>query len=68
MALAKLYKVTGDEKYLNTAKYFVEETGRGTDGHRLERNTRRTTSPSSPRMKSWVTQCARATSIREWPM
>lgn len=35
MALAKLYKVTGDEKYLNTAKYFVEETGRGTDGHRL---------------------------------
>ena len=35
MALAKLYKVTGDEKYLNMAKYFVEETGRGTDGHRL---------------------------------
>lgn len=35
MALAKLYKVTGDEKYLNMAKYFVEETGRGTDGHKL---------------------------------
>ena len=35
MALAKLYKVTGDEKYLNMAKYFVEETGCGTDGHRL---------------------------------
>lgn len=35
MALAKLYKVTGDEKCLNMAKYFVEETGRGTDGHRL---------------------------------
>ncbi len=35
MALAKLYKVTGDDKYLKTAKYFVEETGRGTDGHRL---------------------------------
>ncbi len=35
MALSKLYKVTGDEKYLQTAKYFVEETGRGTDGHRL---------------------------------
>lgn len=35
MALAKLYKVTGDEKYLRMAKYFVEETGRGTDGHRL---------------------------------
>ena len=31
----KLYKVTGDEKYLQTAKYFVEETGRGTDGHKL---------------------------------
>lgn len=35
MALAKLYKVTKDEKYLKMAKYFVEETGRGTDGHRL---------------------------------
>lgn len=35
MALVKLYKVTGDEKYLQTAKYFVEETGRGTDGHKL---------------------------------
>lgn len=35
MALAKLYKVTGNDKYLATAKYFVEETGRGTDGHRL---------------------------------
>lgn len=35
MALAKLYKVTGDERYLATARYFVEETGRGTDGHRL---------------------------------
>ncbi len=35
MALAKLYKVTGNKKYLDTAKYFVEETGRGTDGHKL---------------------------------
>ena len=35
MGLAKLYKVTGDKKYLTTAKYFIEETGRGTDGHRL---------------------------------
>lgn len=35
MALVKLYKVTGDEKYLQTAKYFVEETGRGSDGHKL---------------------------------
>jgi uncharacterized protein len=35
MALSKLYKVTGDQKYLAMAKYFVEETGRGTDGHRL---------------------------------
>ena len=33
MALAKLYKVTGDEKYLKQAKYFVDETGRCTDGH-----------------------------------
>jgi uncharacterized protein len=35
MALAKLYKVTANPKYLAMAKYFVEETGRGTDGHRL---------------------------------
>ncbi|WP_456088021.1 glycoside hydrolase family 127 protein [Parabacteroides sp.] len=35
MGLAKLYKVTGERKYLDMAKYFVEETGRGTDGHRL---------------------------------
>ena len=34
MALCKLYKVTGDKKYLEGAKYFVEETGRSTDGHR----------------------------------
>ena len=34
MALAKLYKATGDEKYLKEAKYFVEETGRCTDGHK----------------------------------
>lgn len=35
MALVKLYKVTGKEKYLDLARYFVEETGRGTDGHHL---------------------------------
>ncbi len=34
MALAKLYKVTGEQKYLDEAKYFVEETGRCTDGHK----------------------------------
>jgi DUF1680 family protein len=35
MALCKLYKVTGTRRYLDLARYFVEETGRGTDGHRL---------------------------------
>lgn len=35
MALAKLYNVTDDEKYLKMARYFVDETGRGTDGHKL---------------------------------
>lgn len=35
MGLAKLYQVTGNQKYLDMARYFVEETGRGTDGHRL---------------------------------
>ena len=34
MALCKLYKVTGNKKYLEGARYFVEETGRCTDGHR----------------------------------
>lgn len=35
MALAKLYKMTSTKRYLDLAKYFVEETGRGTDGHHL---------------------------------
>lgn len=35
LALCKLYKVTGSNRYLNMAQYFIEETGRGTDGHRL---------------------------------
>jgi len=34
MALCKLYKVTGNKKYLEGARYFVDETGRCTDGHR----------------------------------
>ena len=34
MALCKLYKVTGNRKYLEGARYFVEETGRQTDGHK----------------------------------
>lgn len=34
MALAKLYKVTGDEKYINQAKYFVEEAGRLSNGRK----------------------------------
>ena len=33
MALCKLYKVTGNKTYLDGAKYFVDETGRCTDGH-----------------------------------
>ena len=35
MALCKLYKVTGEQRYLDMARYFVEETGRGTNGHKL---------------------------------
>lgn len=35
MALVKLYNITNDKKYLDMACYFVDETGRGTDGHRL---------------------------------
>ncbi len=35
MALCKLYQVTGKQDYLDMARYFVEETGRGTDGHQL---------------------------------
>lgn len=33
MALCKLYKVTGERRYLDGARYFIEETGRHTDGH-----------------------------------
>jgi len=35
MALVKLYRVTGEEKYLNLAKFFIDETGKGNDGHKL---------------------------------
>ena len=35
MALVKLYDITEEQKYLDMARYFVDETGRGTDGHRL---------------------------------
>lgn len=34
MALAKLYKVTGDEKYLQEARYFIEEAGRLSNGRK----------------------------------
>ena len=35
MALVKLYRVTNDERYLNLAKFFLDETGYARDGHRL---------------------------------
>ncbi|MDD3079560.1 MAG: glycoside hydrolase family 127 protein [Paludibacter sp.] len=35
MALVKLYKITHNPKYLATARYFIDEAGRGTDGHKL---------------------------------
>ncbi|MCX6233546.1 MAG: glycoside hydrolase family 127 protein [Bacteroidetes bacterium] len=35
MALVKLYRVTGAEKYLRLAKFFLDETGYGHDGHKL---------------------------------
>lgn len=34
-ALCKLYRATGKREYLDQARYFIEETGRGTDGHEL---------------------------------
>lgn len=35
MALVKLYRVTNDEKYLKLARHFIDETGKATDGHKL---------------------------------
>jgi uncharacterized protein len=35
MALVKLYRVTGVEGYLKLARFFIDETGKGTDGHEL---------------------------------
>lgn len=35
MALVKLYGVTNNKKYLDMARYFIDEAGRGTDGHTL---------------------------------
>jgi len=35
MALVKLYRVTNDGKYLKLARFFIDETGKGTNGHKL---------------------------------
>jgi len=35
MALVKLFQVTGDIRYLNLARFFIDETGYGRDGHTL---------------------------------
>jgi uncharacterized protein len=35
MALVKLYRVTGEDKYLKLARFFIDETGKGSDGHQL---------------------------------
>jgi DUF1680 family protein len=35
MALVKLYRITGEDKYLQLAAYFINETGKGSDGHQL---------------------------------
>lgn len=35
MALVKLYRTTSDKKYLELARYFIDETGKGSDGHKL---------------------------------
>jgi hypothetical protein len=35
MALVKLYRATGEKKYLELARYFIDETGKATDGHEL---------------------------------
>lgn len=35
MALVKLWRVTGEDRYLKLAHFFIDETGKGTDGHQL---------------------------------
>ena len=35
MALVKLYRATNEEKYLKLARFFIDQTGKGTDGHKL---------------------------------
>ncbi|HAQ65415.1 MAG TPA: six-hairpin glycosidase [Bacteroidales bacterium] len=35
MALVKLWRATGENRYLKLAHFFIEETGKGTDGHQL---------------------------------
>lgn len=40
LALIRLYRVTGDEKYLDTAKYFLEERGQEPNFFQLEHDKR----------------------------
>lgn len=35
MSLVRLYRATGEERYLKLARFFIDETGKGTDGHEL---------------------------------
>jgi len=35
MALVKLFRVTGEKRYLKLAQFFIDETGYGRDGHTL---------------------------------
>lgn len=35
MGLAKLYRLTGEEKYINLAKYFIDELGHANDDRKL---------------------------------
>ena len=35
MALVKLWRFTNDDRYLKLAKYFIDETGKANDGHKL---------------------------------
>ncbi len=35
MGLAKLYRITGDERYIGLAKYFIDELGHSNDGRKL---------------------------------
>ena len=68
LALVKLYQVTGQQKYLDLAKFFIDMRGdKAAATASLGATTTRTTCPCGNRARSSATRSARCISTAAWP-